>query len=69
MASKAVITTPFPTVRETAREMGVAEARVRWLSKLILAIVAGRDLAAASRAKRRVAARRRTTTRKRAASR
>ncbi len=43
MPAKAVITTPVPTVQETAREMGVAKARVRQLRRLMTAIVEGRD--------------------------
>ena len=74
MPAKAVITAPFPTVRETAKEMGVAEKRVRQLRRLMTAIVEGRDgrvarfLAvtgtAVSRATRRAAAKRRVTKRK-----
>ena len=43
MPAKAVITAPFPTVQETAKEMGVARARVRQLRRLMAAIVEGRD--------------------------
>lgn len=43
MPARAVITTPFPTVRETAREMGVGEARLRWLERLMTAIARGRE--------------------------
>jgi len=43
MPAKAVITAPVPTVQETAREMGVAKARVRQLRRLMTAIVEGRD--------------------------
>ena len=74
MPAKAVITAPFPTVQETAKEMGVAEKRVRQLRRLMTAIVEGRDGrvvrfltvtgAAASRAKRRAAVKRRVTKRK-----
>ncbi len=42
MPAKAVITAPVPTVQETAREMGVAKARVRQLRQLMTAIVEGR---------------------------
>ena len=74
MRAKAVITTPFPMVQETAKEMGVTEKRVRQLRRLMTAIVEGRDGrvvrfltvsgAGASKAKRRVAAKRRVTKRK-----
>jgi hypothetical protein len=77
--AKAVITTPFPTVQETAREMGVTEKRVRLLEKLVAAIVEGRDGRvarfltasgmAASRTKRRSAAKGRVTKRKQASHR
>ena len=79
MPAKAVITAPFPSVEETAREMGVADQRVRQLRRLVTAIVEGRDgrvvrfLAPRERAvrkakkkvtaKRRVAAHKRTTRR------
>jgi hypothetical protein len=43
MTAKTVITAPVPTVQETAREMGVAKARVRQLRDLVMAIVEGRD--------------------------
>ena len=43
MPAKAVITAPVPTVPQTAREMGVAKARVRELQQLMTAIVEGRD--------------------------
>ena len=43
MPAKAVITAPVPTVQETAREMGVAKARVRQLRQLMTAIVPLRD--------------------------
>lgn len=67
MPAKAVITTPFPTVQETAKEMGVAEKRVRLLSRLMMAIVRGTGGAAASTPKR--GAKRGVTKRKRAARR
>ncbi|OLC65859.1 MAG: hypothetical protein AUH69_08455 [Actinobacteria bacterium 13_1_40CM_4_65_12] len=79
MPAKAVITTPFPTVQETAREMGVAAKRVRLLRKLMTTIVKGQDGRvvrflthggmAASRAKRRAAAKGSVTKRKRASHR
>ena len=43
MPAKAVIAAPFPTVQETAKEMGVVKARVRQLRRLMAAIVEGRD--------------------------
>jgi len=43
MQARAVITTPFPTVRETAREMRVGQARLRWLERLMTAIARGRE--------------------------
>lgn len=73
MPAKAMITTPFPTVQETAKEMGVTEKRVRQLERLMTAIVEGCDRrvvrtltrTANSRAKRR--AKRGVTKRKRIA--
>lgn len=79
MPAKAMITTPFPTVQETAKEMGVTEKRVRQLRRLMTAIVEGRDGrvvrfltatgTATARAKRRAAAKRGVTKRKRIARR
>lgn len=43
MPARAVITAPIPTVQETAREMGVAKARVRQLRQLMTAIIEGHD--------------------------
>ena len=60
MPVKAVIITPFPTVEETAREMGVGEKRVRQLTRLVAAIVEGR-----SGTKKAPATKRATTKRKR----
>ena len=75
MPAKAVITAPVPTVQETAREMGVAKARVRQLRQLMTAIVEGRDgrvvrfvtRTARAEPKRRAAARRRVARRKQTA--
>jgi len=75
MPAKAVITAPVPTVQETAREMGVAKARVRQLRRLMTAIVEGRDgrvvrfLTRTTPAgpKRRAVAKRRVTRRKQTA--
>ena len=74
MPAKAVITAPVPTVQETAREMGVAKARVRQLRQLMTAIVEGRDRVvrfvtrtARAEPKRRAAARRRVARRKQTA--
>ena len=72
MRAKAVITAPVPSVQETAREMGVAKARVRQLRKLMTAIVEGRNgrvvrfvtRTASPGPKRRVAAKRRVARRK-----
>ena len=76
MGAKAVITTPFPTVQETAREMGVAAKRVRLLRKLMAAITEGKDDrlrivggTAALKAQRRPAGRSRVTKRKQASRR
>ena len=57
MPAKVMITTPMPTVEETAREMGVSRKRVRQLARLMTAIMEGRP------GKRRVAKRKRTTRR------
>lgn len=79
MPAKAMITASFPTVQETAKEMGVTEKRVRQLRRLMTAIVEGRDGrvarfltatgTATARAKRRTAAKRGVTKRKRIARR
>lgn len=75
MPAKAVITAPVPTVQETAREMGVARARVRQLRRLMTAIVEGGDghvrrfmaPIAPAGPKRRAAAKRRAARRKQTA--
>lgn len=75
MPAKAVITAPFPTVQETAKEMGVAKQRVRQLRRLMAAIVEGRDRrvvrfltgTGTAEPKRRAAARRRVAKRKQTA--
>jgi hypothetical protein len=67
-----MITAPVPTVQNTAREMGVAKARVRQLRRLMMAIVEGRDGRAARflvptapvEPKRRAVAKRRVARRK-----
>ena len=79
MQAKIVITTRFPTVEETAREMGVGERRVRQLRRLMMAIVQGRDGrivrfltaggTAAPRAKKKTTAKHDTAKRKRTAGR
>jgi len=75
MPAKAVITAPVPTVQETAREMGVAKARVRQLRQLMTDIVEGRigrvvrfvTRTAPAGPKRRAVAKRRVARRKQAA--
>ncbi len=75
MPARAVITASFPTVQETAKEMGVAKQRVRQLRRLMAAIVEGRDWrvvrfltgTATVRPKRRAAARCRVAKRKQTA--
>jgi len=72
MPAKAVITAPVPTVQETAREMGVAKARVRQLRQLMTDIVEGRVVRFVTRTapagpKRRAVAKRRVARRKQAA--
>lgn len=75
MPAKAVITAPVPTVQGTAREMGVAKARVRQLRQIMTAIVEGRDGRAArfltrtapAGPKRRAVAKRRVARRKQTA--
>ena len=75
MSAKAVITAPVPTVQETAREMGVAKARVRQLRQLMTDIVEGRvgrvvrfvTRTAPAGPTRRAVARRRVARRKQAA--
>jgi hypothetical protein len=75
MSAKAVITAPVPTVQETAREMGVAKARVRQLRQLMTDIVEGRvgrvvrfvTRTVPAGPKRRAVARRRVARRKQAA--
>ncbi len=72
MPAKAVITAPVPTVQETAREMGVAKARVRQLRQLMTAIVEGRVVrfvtrTATARPKRQAVTKRRVARRKQTA--
>lgn len=71
MPAKAVITAPVPSVQETAREMGVAKARVRQLRQLMTAIVEGRVVRFVARTapagpKRGAVAKRRVARRKQA---
>lgn len=42
MPARAVITTPYPSVAETAKEVCVGKKRVRELARLMQAVAAGR---------------------------
>lgn len=43
MSKRAIITTPFPSVEETARTMGVPRSDVKWLTALAERLIPAGD--------------------------